>query len=658
MAANPADLLTAALMYAEGGWYVFPVIPDGKRPAVPSGFHAATLDATQIRRWWAQWPTANIGIATDPSGLTVYDVDVAGDKPGLASHDEIAHLLPATLAATTRSGGKHLYYAAPQGPPLRRIGIKPDGVSRPRGKTGLDLIAKGYVLAPPSVVDGKSYTWDNLDTADVVPLPDLLARAASEADPRAPITETDTIGEGERNNTLFRIACRMRGAGLTVDEVFDGLKIINANRVRPPLPEHELLTIAQSAGQRAETDTDRTDELLLATIRKATGPKHEDVVAQPDDAPDDASQFDTALDKMLLGTAAAEPTPAVVVYPSGFSRLDELLGGGFATRQACIVLGGPGAGKSAFGVSLARSLTTPREGYEVPPVLLVSTELEFPEVAARFASPLLGTPWRDIVRSTELYQQVAPVVQGYPVYVLDTSGLELQFEAGLTQIYALAKRIEARHGKPPVVIVDYLQELAANVNAEHTRQKTSEVATALRIISQKVPCAVIALASVSRAGYGNSLGALRENNEPEGYVALAKESGHIEYAAATVLFIDIEHDETHPHRRSGRFVVAKARHGHKGFCGMTFDPAFGVFAHDPTVGATMSNRKSRDQDIARVQVLQFIASHPGKYTQSEVAKMVGGAQTTAAIAGLLAEGKILRDGKVLVLNLSSDNPLI
>ena len=62
---NP--MLTAALGYAQQGWAVFPVQPDGKAPLgklVPRGFLNATTDPNTVQQWWTIEPRANIGIRT------------------------------------------------------------------------------------------------------------------------------------------------------------------------------------------------------------------------------------------------------------------------------------------------------------------------------------------------------------------------------------------------------------------------------------------------------------------------------------------------------------------------------------------------------------------------------------------------------------------
>src|SRR5215203_548078 len=75
--AESAPLVEWALWYAVvHDWLVFPLHTPGdggcscgngecrnfgKHPRTPNGFKDATTDPDQIRRWWEQWPSANIG---------------------------------------------------------------------------------------------------------------------------------------------------------------------------------------------------------------------------------------------------------------------------------------------------------------------------------------------------------------------------------------------------------------------------------------------------------------------------------------------------------------------------------------------------------------------------------------------------------------------
>ena len=159
---NTSDLAAWAARYAAAGWPVYPVTPDTpgcgepgsclcKAPLTPNGFLDATTDPLQIDRWWSRWRRANIGIATGAPGPDVLDVDVADGKPGLqslrAARD--SGLIPPPMAQVrSGSGGTHLYYP----------GTDQRGGSLVR--EGLDWrAAGGGIIAPPSRVHGRPYTW-------------------------------------------------------------------------------------------------------------------------------------------------------------------------------------------------------------------------------------------------------------------------------------------------------------------------------------------------------------------------------------------------------------------------------------------------------------------------------------------------------------------
>ena len=118
-----SPLAKAALVYAVRGWKIFPVAPigqgirkhDGKEPY--SGgptFHQASVDQNLIKKWWAERPDANIGLALAPSGLVAIDADIYKDPNGWALFCE-RHELPMTYVQRTAGGGEHYIFLADQG---------------------------------------------------------------------------------------------------------------------------------------------------------------------------------------------------------------------------------------------------------------------------------------------------------------------------------------------------------------------------------------------------------------------------------------------------------------------------------------------------------------------------------------------------------------
>jgi Bifunctional DNA primase/polymerase, N-terminal len=142
--------LRRALAYAARGWPVFPCQAGRKTPATGHGYLDASTDPGQITAWFGRHPGWNLAIATGAPGPDVLDVDQHG--PAGNGYTALARLSKAGLldgAATyvrTPRGGLHAYFTGT----AQRNGHLP--------AHHLDFRSRGgYILAPPSRVDGKPY---------------------------------------------------------------------------------------------------------------------------------------------------------------------------------------------------------------------------------------------------------------------------------------------------------------------------------------------------------------------------------------------------------------------------------------------------------------------------------------------------------------------
>jgi hypothetical protein len=142
--------LRHALAFAERGWPVFPCQPGQKIPATRHGFLDATTDPAQITHWFSRHPERNLAVATGAPGPDVLDVDQHGKAGnGYAAFNQLrrAGLLDGASAyVRTPSGGLHAYFTGTG----QRNGHLP-GHHIDFRSTG------GYILTPPSQVDGKPY---------------------------------------------------------------------------------------------------------------------------------------------------------------------------------------------------------------------------------------------------------------------------------------------------------------------------------------------------------------------------------------------------------------------------------------------------------------------------------------------------------------------
>ncbi len=175
---------------AAAGYFVFPVLPRRKTPAIEDWEANATRDPAQITQWWTDNSGKNVGIATGPSGLVVIDLDqghgdtapssFAGARNGADVLSRLAEAAGApaptdTFTVLTPAGGRHLYFRAPTGIELRntqgRLGWKID--TRANG---------GCVVAAGSIGPNGSYRVAE-PVAPVRELPGWLLDALTPAPP-------------------------------------------------------------------------------------------------------------------------------------------------------------------------------------------------------------------------------------------------------------------------------------------------------------------------------------------------------------------------------------------------------------------------------------------------------------------------------------------
>ncbi|HST80850.1 MAG TPA: bifunctional DNA primase/polymerase [Kineosporiaceae bacterium] len=243
---EPEQLLEAALQRAAAGHPVFPCVPAGKRPLTSHGLLDASTDENQIRAWWRKTPTANLAVPTGVASYDVLDVDL---RPSGSGYPAFHQLLRAGLldthshAVLTPSGGMHAYFTGTEQPsarlPAQHLDFKATG---------------GYVLAPPSVVGGRTYELLHRTPGPHGPLHwaavrELLAPAAVARPTRQIGTVTieplarwvSQLPEGQRNAGTFWAACRA-----AENDILDLRPLVDA-AVAAGLPRREALRTITSA---------------------------------------------------------------------------------------------------------------------------------------------------------------------------------------------------------------------------------------------------------------------------------------------------------------------------------------------------------------------------------------------------------------------------
>lgn len=275
------SLHDAAVAYARRGWAVFALKPRSKEPATLHGVKDATTDVEAIDEWWTEHPRCNIGIAMGaPSGgLIAIDVDVDEDagKDGMATlraWERDRGELPETASAITGRGGVHMLY--------RMEGVR----NSVGGDCAVDVRGEGgYIVAPPSVhPNGQRYEWE-YDPVDYgVADADGNVRAFIESvrpkrDESAPkLHVPKRIGEGKRNDTLFRMACSMQSQEWPDEAIRAAIEAANRMQCEPPLPDDDVAKLLDSALSLPKGNSDAcqkaVDDAKEAKAEKKAAKEH------------------------------------------------------------------------------------------------------------------------------------------------------------------------------------------------------------------------------------------------------------------------------------------------------------------------------------------------------------------------------------------------
>lgn len=255
----PMTFEECAQKLAEKGFYIFPVRPNSKLPAIKDFPNIATRSIATIDKWWTENPSYNVGISTskfrDDEALVVIDVDNKGDKKG---DDEVFRLelegkeFPETLEQRTPTGGRHFIYSTPL--PLRQ-GTKVFGT------TSIDTRSKGgYIVGAGSTLDGRPYVSDGRSVAAA---PQWIVNECGKPRVRDPLSPSVVEGvDPERakaraikylseeaqysvqgmggDQSAFHVACQVKDCGVDIKTAFELMSDLWNERCSPPWSLDEL----------------------------------------------------------------------------------------------------------------------------------------------------------------------------------------------------------------------------------------------------------------------------------------------------------------------------------------------------------------------------------------------------------------------------------
>lgn len=254
----------------------------------------------------------------------------------------------------------------------------------------------------------------------------------------------------------------------------------------------------------------------------------------------------------LARTEATMQSGKLPGVSTGWRALDELLGG-LQGGQMIVIGARPRMGKTAAALGLSETAAA-----EHGPVLKISLEMQAIELFGRSAAGrgrVDGSRLRlgriSEAELVDLYAACAGL-RRLPIEVEDTPGLSL------LDVATTAARVKAKYGALALIVIDYLQLIAASASAGTREQEVGEISRGLKRLAKQLNVPVVVLAQLNRACD------IRADHRP--MLSDLRDSGAIEQDADATVFLyrDEVYNKDSADKGVAEFIVAKQRNGPEG----------------------------------------------------------------------------------------------
>lgn len=462
----------------------------------------------EVHHWFTIFPDANIGIVTGKvSNLVIFDLD---SEQAERFAEELGGF-PETVKV--KSGkGYHVYMRHP-GFEIRNDVNK---------KLDLDIRADGgQILAPPSMHGtGSLYEWvpgfsiNDIEPAECLPwMTDYLETVAKSvnsdvkkakpepkdtAEPEAVDEKEDSYeailrngcSSGNRNDTATKLIGHLFKTSINEKELWEIVSTWNLKN-NPPLGESELRTTF--------------DSVRDAEKRNRKSKEKEKIKA------------DTLLDTVQIAeNEYSRDYTRVPFARDNLKSLEQKMDGGLAGGRLYVVGGIPTSGKTALLNNIADNICL-----NGSPVLFFSYDDGRAEL--RYRSLSRFGPHNIEAFNLGKAKGIKEICSDPVMQSIMKLKYVVQSPANVENWDDLIEQIKGKHGRTPVVIIDYLRKLRTEAKTTDERLRVDDIVGKLTDLAKKHNTPVVAISELARDSYksGQRLS-----------MASFKESGSIEYEAS------------------------------------------------------------------------------------------------------------------------------
>jgi len=250
---------------------------------------------------------------------------------------------------------------------------------------------------------------------------------------------------------------------------------------------------------------------------------------------------------------------------SGIDELDKLTGG-FGEGDLVIIAGRPGMGKTAFGMGIVREISKTDIcqvfSFEMPHAQLTE------RLVAREGKISYGR-----IRSGQLLQDEWEKLSYSVTTLSQCKNITIDDQPGITvgQLISKSKRLALKHGKPRIIMIDYLQIM--QYNKDKAVSELGTITMSLKCLAKEMGCTVLLLSQLNRSLES------RPNKRPVN--SDLRDSGTIEQDADTIIFPyrDEVYNDDSPQKGVAELIIGKSRHSETGTVYASCDLRYMMFGN-------------------------------------------------------------------------------
>ena len=251
----------------------------------------------------------------------------------------------------------------------------------------------------------------------------------------------------------------------------------------------------------------------------------------------------------------------VTGVPTGYTRIDQMTSG-LQSGDLVVIAARPSMGKTALALNIAEHVAVDNG----LPVAVFSMEMSSTQLAMRMlgsiarvdqhkmrTGKLNDKEWGDLSDAMAKLHET-------PLFI-DEGGALTALE-----VRARARRLKRQYSKLGLIVIDYLQLMAASSQGENRATEISEISRSLKAMAKELDVPVVALSQLNRA--------VDQRPDRRPVMSDLRESGAIEQDADVILFIyrEVVYKPDLPEDQRGlaEVIIGKQRNGPIGTIKLTF----------------------------------------------------------------------------------------